>query len=423
LTYVGYTPDGYDLFSVKTDRAAWTPVGSDSPANFRLKAEATGSKTDLADATRSKADQAGATGPNTEQAEDHAYSPWRTLKPTFWTPVLFTDSGETVIGAATGMWDALGRHAYAADAGWTAARARPDWHFAYAYDRWRPTLFASYGDDTDPIRGGTVRSQELFAGALLPFRHLRWSDTLIGGFDMQTDTVNCESITATCRVRDAHRDLRSVRAGWLHDSRRLFGYSISTEEGFAIEAAAETSRTALGSDVDAGAAVFDARAFHRVFGRHTVIAARAAFAGGWGEVGARRVFSAGGPGPSYPVFDFGRDTIGLLRGFDPQDVVGSRAAVANLDLRVPLARPQRGIRSWPIFLRAIHTAAFVDAGHAWNTRFRRADVRTSAGGEVSVDLVVLHYLPITLVGGGAWTRDPVANRSRAAVFARVGTAF
>jgi hypothetical protein len=50
-------------------------------------------------------------------------------------------------------------------------------------------------------------------------------------------------------------------------------------------------------------------------------------------------------------------------------------------------------------------------------------MRTSVGGELSVDLVVLHYLPITLVGGGAWTRDPVANRSRAAVFARVGTAF
>jgi outer membrane protein assembly factor BamA len=169
--------------------------------------------------------------------------------------------------------------------------------------------------------------------------------------------------------------------------------------------------------------VFDARAFHRVFGRHTVIAARAAVATGWGDIGARRVFSAGGSGPSYPVFDFGRDTIGLLRGFAPEDVVGSRAAVANLDLRIPLAHPQRGVGSWPLFLRAIHAAAFVDAGSAWNTTFRTADLRTSAGGELSLDLVLLHYVPLTFVSGAAWTRDPVANRSRAALFGRVGYAF
>ena len=440
LTYVGYTPDGYDLFSVNTDRADWMAERDPlrESVDFRLKAKATEAKENFplqADATgssvganapenfRLKAEATEAKENSRLQAEDSAYSPWRTLRPTFWTPVIVSDSGETVIGAATGMSDALGRHTYAADAGWSGTRARPDWHAAYAYDRWRPTLFASYSDDTDPIRGGTVRSQELFAGALLPFRRLRWSETVIGGVDMQTDTVTCTSITATCRVRDAHRDLRSVRGGWLHDSRRLFGYSISTEEGFAIEAAAETSRTALGSDVDAGAAVFDVRAFQRVFGRHTVIAARAAFAGGWGEVGARRVFSAGGAGPSFPVFDFGRDTIGLLRGFDPADVVGSRAAVANIDLRVPLARPQRGIRSWPLFLRAIHAAAFVDAGNAWNTDFRAADVRTSVGGELSFDLVVFHYTPITLVSGGAWTRDPVADRTRAAFFGRIGYAF
>ena len=422
LTYVGYTVDGYDLFSVPTDRAEWTPAGDSlaEPADSRLKGDASRSSAHDRDAAGSQRSESGSAP---LQADDHPYSPWRTLTPTFWTPVIVSDSGETVIGAATGMTDALGRHGYAADAGWTGTRARPDWHAAYAYDRWRPTLFASYADDTDPIRGGTVRSQELFAGALLPFRHLRWSDTLIAGLDMQTDTVNCTSITPTCRVRDAHRDLRSIRGGWLHDSRRLFGYSISAEEGFAIEAAAETSRTALGSDVDAGAAVFDARAFHRVFGRHTVIAARAAFAGGWGAIGARRVFSAGGSGPSFPVFDFGRDTVGLLRGVDPADVVGSRAAVANLDLRVPLARPQRGIRSWPIFLRAIHAAAFADAGNAWNTDFRAADLRTSTGAELSLDLVVFHYLPITVVGGGAWTRDPVANRDRAAFFGRIGYAF
>jgi Omp85 superfamily domain/WD40-like Beta Propeller Repeat len=427
LTYVGYTPDGYDLFSVTVDL-------------FRLKAEATseawraevtrdGSRAAATEATGVAADgesrgfRLQAEDPKADNPKDESYRPARTLLPTFWTPVVVSDAGEIVVGAATAMSDALGRHAYAVDAGWSGARLRPDWHAAYAYDRWRPTLFASYADDTDPIRGGTVRSRELFAGVLLPFRHLRWTQTLLAGFDAQTDTRSCTTINSECRTPDGRRDLRSLRGGWLHDSRRLFGYSISPEEGFAVEAAAETSRTVLGSDVDAAATVLDVRGYRRVFGRHTVLAGRFAAAAGWGPLRARRVFSAGGAGPSYPVFDFGRDTIGLLRGFAPEDIVGSRAAIANLDLRVPLARFQRGAGTWPIFVRALHGAVFVDAGEAWDSVFRTADLRTSTGAELSLDVVVLHYLPLTLASGAAWTRDPVAGISHAAFFGRLGYAF
>jgi hypothetical protein len=410
LTYVGYTADGFDLFSV--------PLGS-----FRLQAEATGNVWKAEAASRGSSLENLQEPENPENPESLPYRPWRTLVPTFWTPIVQIDAGETVVGAGTAMVDALGRHAYAVDAGWAAARARPDWHAAYAYSRWRATLFATYADDTDPIRGGTIRSRELFAGALLPFRHLRWTETLLGGFDAQTDTATCTAITGRCRTRDIHRILRSVRGGWLHDSRRLVGYSISPEEGFAIEAAAETSRTAIGSDVDAGAAVFDARVYHRLFGRHTVLAGRVAAAAGWGRAGSRRLFSAGGPGPSYPVFDFGRDTVGLLRGFAAQDIVGSRVAVANVDVRFPLARLQRGAGSWPLFIRTLHGAVFADAGQAWDTTFPAADLRTSTGGELSLDVVIAHYVPLTLVSGAAWTRDPVANRRGATLFGRIGYAF
>jgi hypothetical protein len=152
-----------------------------------------------------------------------------------------------------------------------------------------------------------------------------------------------------------------------------------------------------------------------------VLAARVAAAASFGDDRARRVFSAAGAGPSHPVFDFGRDTIGLLRGVAPDDLVGTRALAINLDLRVPLARPQRGAGTWPIFLHTIHAAAFADAGHAWDHGFRTADLRTSVGAELSADVVVLHYVPLTITGGAAWTRG--GDRGRAAGFARVGYAF
>src|SRR5262245_59740359 len=242
LTYVGYTVEGHDLFSVQTDRDSWPPVGlsSEAPAVPQVRPLPP------------------APGAASAPPQISASNPLRTLAPTYWTPTIEIDAGETVVGFGTAMSDALGRHSYAVNAGWAGGRGRPDWRTSYAYDRWRPTLFASYSDDTDPIRGGLLRSRELFAGALLPFRQIRWSETFLAGFDAETDTVTC---TADCRPRDPRRDLRSIRGGWLHDSRRIYGYSISPEEGFAIEAAAEKSPTALGSDVDAGAAIVDARAF------------------------------------------------------------------------------------------------------------------------------------------------------------------
>ncbi|HET7698437.1 MAG TPA: hypothetical protein VFK57_22170 [Vicinamibacterales bacterium] len=405
LIYVGYTKDGSDLFSVAYDPRAITR-GQPEPW--------VGSGRRTSDPAPQSAGTATLEG---GAADSFKYDPLRTLAPTYWTPVIETDAGETVIGAGTAMTDALGRHAYAASAGWST-RARPDWSVSYAYDRWRPTIFASYSDDTDPVRLGAVRSRELFAGALLAFRRLRASDTFAAGFDAQTDTLTCDE---PCAAIDPRRDLRSLRGGWLHDRRRQFGYSIGAEEGFALQVAGETSREALGSDGNASAAIVDLRGFQRVFTRHTVLAARIAAAASFGDNRARRLFSAAGAGPSYPVFDFGRDAIGLLRGVAPDDLVGTRAAVLNLDLRVPLARPQRGAGTWPIFLHTVHAAAFVDAGHAWDRRFRAADIRTSTGAEISADVVVLHYVPLTLTGGAAWTHG--AGRDRLAGFARIGYAF
>jgi hypothetical protein len=394
LLYVGYTPDGNDLFSVPADPASWRDV-------------------------EWKQEQAEVSHEPTPSGAMTTYRPWRTLLPTYWSPVLATDSDEFLVGAGTAASDALGRHAYSVDAAWTASRGRPDWHASYVYDRWWPTLFAAYSDDTDPFSLGEVRSRELIGGALLPVRRIRWTETFLGAIDIERDTFRC---TRPCgSVGDGRRN--SVRGGWIHDSRLQYGYSVSPEEGIQIEAAAESTPREFGSDGDASAIVLDARAFHRVTSGHTVLAGRVAFAGAWGDRSVRRAFAAGGPGPSVASFDFGRDTIGLLRGFDSGDLVGSQAAVANLDLRFPLAYPQRGPGSWPIFIQSVHGALFVDAGNAWTGSFRRADIRSSIGAELSTDIVLGHYLPLTLAGGGAWIRDPVSGRSDAAVFGRVGRAF
>jgi hypothetical protein len=390
LLYVGYTVDGYDLFEIPLDRSAWQAIDWPSPPSPQPVA--------------SDAKPLG------------QYQPWSSLVPTYWSPILATDAGETLIGAGTAMSDVLGRHSYAIDAAWST-RAVPDWHASYSYDRWWPTVFAAYSDDTDPTSLGETRTRELVTGALLPIRRVRWTDTALAAWDIEDDTLRCDDV---CPGFLAHRRFSSFRTGWIHDGTRQFGYSISSEEGVQIEGAVDT---AVASDADTTSVVLDVRGFHRVFGRHTVVAGRVAFAGSSGDLQDRRRFSAAGPGPSIAAFDFGRDTIGLLRGVVADDVVGSRAAIANVDLRFPLAYPEHGFGSWPVFLRSIHSAVFFDAAQAWDRSVALSDFRTSLGGEVSVDAVLGHYFPVTFTAGAAWTHDPTAARSSIGVFGRIGRAF
>ena len=132
----------------------------------------------------------------------------------------------------------------------------------------------------------------------------------------------------------------------------------------------------------------------------------------------------GGNRPATRRFDFGRDAIGLLRGFDDDDVVGD--ARRRREPRPPL--PAAGASSaalgtWPVFLRTVHGAAVRGRRpRVGPSRSTRRDVRTSIGAELSLDTVLGFVLPLTFTAAppGARCRRSIAAR---AVFGRVGERF
>ena len=404
VVFVGNTSDGYDLFTLSLDDALWTPVemsGTEAP------------NTALRDQLLSP------------ELAVQPYSPLPTLAPTFWTPTVESDADELVIGAATGSADALGRHAYGVEVGWSV-RARPDWGVAYAYDRWRPTLFASYTDDTDGWREGDVRTREVESGVLMAWRRVRSVRSVLASAHVSDDEYDCAVCTAP-----VHTVVRrtSGRGGVAINNARQFGYSISAEEGGRWSATAEGSHGRVrpissGEVVGTGVALTtDARYYWRLVGPHDVLAIRAAAAGSLGDDAAAQLFSAAGSGPAAAGFGFGLDAIGLLRGFDEDDVVNTRAAVINVDYRLPLWRVGRGWGTVPVFLRAIHGAVFFDAGQAWSKNIRWSDTRTSLGVELSADTVVGFGLPVTFTAGTAVRYDGTTDKARLVAFARIGRAF
>ena len=310
-----------------------------------------------------------------------AYSPWRTLVPTFWTPLVESDAGETVIGAATAMSDALGRHGYAVDAGWAGGRARPDWHAAL---RLRPLAArrSSPATPTTPIRcaAATVRSRELFAGALLPLPPgCAGRETLLAGFDAQTDTLRCDG-SAACRVADCRaRPALGPRPAGCTTAAGSSATRSAPRKASPSRPRPRPAAPALGSDADAGAGVFDvARASRASFGRHTVLAGARSPRPPAGATSRRaaRVLG-GGPGPSYPVVRLrprhDRPAARLRR----RRTSSARAPPSPTSTSASRSRGRSAApASWPLFLHSLHGAAFVDAGHAWDAAFRAADIRT-----------------------------------------------
>ena len=114
LTYIGYTPDGYDVFSIATNTSDWKPVAFDSANPQTGSAGSSGS---------SGPTGSGSTGSGPTVG---GYAPLRKLMPTYWQPVIRTDASETP-SAPGRRYDALVLYTYSANAAWSGALARPDW--------------------------------------------------------------------------------------------------------------------------------------------------------------------------------------------------------------------------------------------------------------------------------------------------------
>ena len=398
LVFVGSTLEGYDLFSVALSGARWQTVANVTDANSPPPAE-----------------------PHIvpEPPLGTPYSPLSTLWPRFWSPVVEEDGDGVAIGAETAGADALGRHSYFASAAWST-RGRPDWSAAYAYDRWRPTLFVDASDDQDPFREGDIRVREVNAGALLSFRRVRRVQTVAASFHAAHEQLQCEECTPP---ETGEADRRALRAGWVFATSRGFGYSISNEEGFSASLSGEWTASWLGADGTSTAVVADLRGDLRAGPRHAVIAGRVAGAHARGDDAVRRVFTAGGSGAGVPLLDFDSGVVGLMRGFGSEDLFGRTAVVANLDYRLPLAWIEQGSGTLPFFLRSLHGAVFTDVGSAWEQTRTKNDWRASLGAELSADVVLGYSLPLTISGGVAWRYDPTHRSEGATLFARVGRAY
>jgi hypothetical protein len=464
LAYVGYTVDGFDLFLRPLARDVWKPLGrpldvdatatdrEDERTRLSHEVRGGGAPAVVSDGNRleggfsgagrevddpgARPSPGGVTEGGSDESEGKAiapgagrrtgegaslvqqapasrsYAPFPAMLPRYWLPEIRSDDDRLWIGALTSGTDPLGRHRYAARLSWPSDGGAPDWDAAYVYDRWRAAAFLRAARESTRWQERRSTEGAVETGLLFPVRRVRWSQRTLAAWRIERDEAGSTVF-----------DRQALRAGWALVTARRYGYSVSPEGGVMAGATFEHA-CAGGPRATAATLTGDLRGYLPGVGRHHVVALRLAAGVSTGAAAARRTFGAGGRAAPPDPMAFGRDAIGLVRGYRTDEATGTRAAAASAEYRLPLARIERGLGRWPLFVRQLHGALFVDAGHAWSARFRLADVKTAAGVELSADAVLGYDAAVTVSIGAAWRRDGSGRLPGGGVaYARVGRAF
>ena len=413
IVYVGYALDGFDLYLVPYPTTA-----------AQSAADVAGSR-----ATESPP------APTEPTLRSSPYSPWSTLRPTFWSPIVTTDD-DTRVGAAISGSDVLGYHTWTASVTWPIRSSdvrrvvgqTADWNASYVYGRWRLQPWVTSGqstslftaDDADvpaTDRPLAIAEETTEAGVRLAVRHLAASHTFQASFARTLDTV-------ARRDGEAERNRSGLRAAWRFSSAQHPGYGISPERGVSAGAAAELIRPALGAAGRSSTLTIDGRAYLPGVRPHHVMAVRVMRGVTWGDDRVRRLFLLGGGDASRGPGSLSSEAGRLLRGFATNTFAGRHVATMNVDYRFPLVRPQRGLGAWPFLLHSLHGAIVADVGDAWNQDFAWQRIKASYGVELAADLVVGYRLPITIAAGVARGHDRSGRVSpRTTGYVRVGHAF
>ncbi|HEX8696259.1 MAG TPA: hypothetical protein VF746_27825 [Longimicrobium sp.] len=427
IAFAWYRSDGYHVARIPFDPSAWRPA---PPVRAEVR----------------EGEAPPPAAPAARTAE-RRYSPWRSLRPTWWEPTLLTrEALGTAVGAATGGHDVVERHLWAAFGQVYGDEARFEGALGYLFrGLGNPTLGASAFQDWDVLIAAGVlagpgdapiptallereRSASVVATFARPrYRSYAWLSlgaTVRDRKRVFDDPEQASGVT----VVDPPPDVGAVATlGW--STVRAYDFSISAEDGVVAAASVEArrfTREIEGEDVLRGytrlAGRTQAYRGFRAWGfaRH-VLAVRVA---GGVDAGSRAPgFAVGGNGGLALAFPLSTGT-GLgdtpdlpVRGYPEGSQVGDRAVAATAEYRFPIALVERGLGLVPVYLDRLWGTAFADAGTAWCVEicdpvvpFEDIDMIGSVGAELGADVTFGFNVRMRLRAGVAFPLSETPTR-------------
>ncbi|HJK96127.1 MAG TPA: hypothetical protein RMF84_02840 [Polyangiaceae bacterium LLY-WYZ-14_1] len=344
-----------------------------------------------------------------------------TLAPQAWSLEIGEDGYGTEVAAAVTGSDAAGFHLY-------------DLRVGVGVERWNVNASGSWTIQRSPapvtfnlFHTEAPRSDLVIGGArrVYPSRVIGGSANVSYGFRGQFHRNDLSLSYALSHVQPAqtvrlnfdpndplpllpelgYRARLRVRWGFSDVVRTR--YDITPSWGRRIQAAVSLADPRLGNEPGTALALtWSATQYvENPWAQYHVLALRYAGGTSFGDDGVRDVFGIGGF-PDVAILDQLLDSTFLggsaLRGYPPFVQVGTRFHQAQAEYRFPIARPQVGPQTLPIYLNRLYGNVFVDAGIAHGDEgFRPGDVLVGVGAEVLVDFTLGYRLGYTLRFGFA----------------------
>ncbi|HEY3133232.1 MAG TPA: hypothetical protein VGJ47_01255 [Gemmatimonadaceae bacterium] len=393
---------------------------------------------------------------DTSRATD--YSPWLSLLPRYWIPVLesSTDDG-TSYGAATSATDIVGRHNYTLqllrnnrfgeNSGWLSYRyaglGLPLLDLYASQNFSNSEFILINGPDSAPF---AFKERERIVSLHASFIRPRFRNYTLAsiGAEFEEIAYSTKPDSVLGYLSSFYSQKRNypalvASAGWSNAQRPAL--SISPEDGISISmrGRARWQSGTMGSSTRSLIGVSSLFKSLDLAGfAHHVLAVRAA--GGLTDERSPDLFSAGGTSGAqlevFPGYSLGqqRRTFGV-RGYPAGVEGGIRAYSAAVEYRAPLLAPSRGFRFIPVFVDRTSLTIFGETGRAYCPRpvtngvCRVADVgnpaMTSAGAELNIDTGLQLDVQARFRLGVAF---PLLNRERlgassAQAYVTFGTSF
>jgi hypothetical protein len=313
-----------------------------------------------------------------------AYSPWPSLRPTSWVPLIQIADGAVALGAATLGQDALETHRYVLAPMFEFTQRELLGQAVYLYDGRHGfridrtlTVRATERDDSKTkIRAYSVKEDAQWVSL---WRSLRLNRRLYWGLGAAIEQEKFHDLDlGTARTQNER--VIGLVAGL--DSRRTQWYSEGPSQGQELRLFAETSRR-LRAAFDGNIVRADWRGHLPL--RKTVLAVR------WNEAYGTRgaePFELGGSQSDdlillLPVLN---ERNFALRGYTTGDpaLIGHRARLLSAEWRVPIADIDRHFMVPPVGINRVALNLFYDLGAAWE-RGANADYHRGIGAELMTE--------------------------------------
>jgi len=347
-------------------------------------------------------------------APDRAYSPWSSLRPTAWLPVINLADGAVELGITVSGQDALGLHRYVFIPRYEITQHEPLGDLEYVYDGRHGVLLSRWltvkAEVDNDITAYSIMERAQWVStwrALSLNRRFYWG---LGGA-LERERLH--------QVGDGTSPLHDERVLGLVagvDTRRERWLSEGPSEGQWLQLFAETSN-GLGGAFSGNVYRADWRGY-LALGR-TVLALR------WNEAYGQDTaepFELGGSTSdelfTLPVLN---QREFALRGYGSGEpaLTGHRARVATIEWRTPLSDVDRHFMVPPVGMNRLSLNLFLDVGAAWE-RNTSPDYRHGVGIELMSELRFGYLFGLNARAGIAKGIDAPG---RTTAYLRVGRSF